>query len=609
MKQIFISILLAGSLAAGTIIAQNTAKIKQIYKDGAVEFYISVAEIDSIIFTQVETNNAVMHIMRDNVVLFQSATADIDSIVYYLPEIPVESIELSNTSLFLIAGETYTLTATNATNKIVTWTSDNENVATVDVNGKVTAVSVGTATITAQAGNETATCTITVYDRYNDIGVEIAGIIWATRNVDMPGTFVPTPESPGMFYQWNRRIGWSSTDPRVNSNGGTAWSSSSPSGIYWIRANDPCPTGWRVPTDVELHSLNNAEHIWTTHDGVNGRLFGIAPYQIFLPAAGHRITSGTLSSVGTMGRYWSSSRNPNGTSWLLSFGGAGISVSSFNRANGFSVRCVWDTPVSSVSLSHTSLSLFPGETQTLIATVRFPENATNQTVTWTSDDENIATVDVNGKVTAVSVGTATITAQAGEVTATCEVTVKNVPADGVLINGIVWANRNVDAPGTFVENPESAGMFYQWNRRVGWSSTNPMVNSSGGSIWNNSTPTGSFWARANDPCPTGWRVPTGAELGSLNSAGSTWIENWNDTGVNGRLFGTAPNQIFLPAAGWRYLTDGALSHIGTYGDYWSSTQHGSANAQTLRLRSSSSSVVNIGQANGSSVRCVADSME
>ncbi|MDR0873068.1 MAG: hypothetical protein LBN27_06320, partial [Prevotellaceae bacterium] len=35
------------------------------------------------------------------------------------------------------------------------------------------------------------------------------------------------------------------------------------------------------------------------------------------------------------------------------------------------------------------------------------------------------------------------------------------PADGVLINGVVWAKYNVDAPGTFAATPESAGKFYQ----------------------------------------------------------------------------------------------------------------------------------------------------
>jgi len=137
----------------------------------------------------------------------------------------------------------------------------------------------------------------------------------------------------------------------------------------------------------------------------------------------------------------------------------------------------------------------------------------------------------------------------------------------VLINGIKWATRNVDAPGTFAANPESAGMFYQPNRRIGWSATDPMINSNGGTIWDNSNPVGDTWEKANDPCPPGWRVPTMTELQSLVNAGSERI-TLND--VIGRMFGSDDNIIFLPAAGNRYYLNGKLN-ISEYGDYGSST--------------------------------------
>lgn len=59
-----------------------------------------------------------------------------------------------------------------------------------------------------------------------------------------------------------------------------------------------------------------------------------------------------------------------------------------------------------------------------MATV-IPPNATDKTVTWSSDDEDVATV-ANGVVTGVSAGTATITATASGKTATCEITVTNL---------------------------------------------------------------------------------------------------------------------------------------------------------------------------------------
>ncbi|KFI87679.1 putative repeat-containing domain protein [Bifidobacterium pullorum subsp. saeculare DSM 6531 = LMG 14934] len=79
-------------------------------------------------------------------------------------------------------------------------------------------------------------------------------------------------------------------------------------------------------------------------------------------------------------------------------------------------------PVANVTLDHTVLALFPGDTTALTATVE-PDTATDKTVTWESSDPNVATVNQSGKVTAVAPGTATITATAGGKTATCTVTV------------------------------------------------------------------------------------------------------------------------------------------------------------------------------------------
>ena len=55
---------------------------------------------------------------------------------------------------------------------------------------------------------------------FEDEGVIINGVKWATRNIDAPCVFSPTPESSGMFYQWNRKLGWAITDQLFNSNGG-----------------------------------------------------------------------------------------------------------------------------------------------------------------------------------------------------------------------------------------------------------------------------------------------------------------------------------------------------------------------------------------------------
>lgn len=84
--------------------------------------------------------------------------------------------------------------------------------------------------------------------------------------------------------------------------------------------------------------------------------------------------------------------------------------------------------VESITLNKTQLSLVKGATETLTATV-LPTTATDKAVIWESGDTAVATVE-NGVVTAVAAGNATITAKAGEKTATCAVTVTNPSNSG-----------------------------------------------------------------------------------------------------------------------------------------------------------------------------------
>lgn len=101
--------------------------------------------------------------------------------------IKVTSVNLNQTQLFLNPGQTYTLTATinplDANIKDVVWSSDNEKVATVDSNGKVTAKSIGKATITVTTkdGNKTAKCEVAV--NYPELKADAKiGISYACTN-------------------------------------------------------------------------------------------------------------------------------------------------------------------------------------------------------------------------------------------------------------------------------------------------------------------------------------------------------------------------------------------------------------------------------------------
>ena len=96
-------------------------------------------------------------------------------------------------------------------------------------------------------------------------------------------------------------------------------------------------------------------------------------------------------------------------------------LSAYNTALEAQVEV---TPVTGVSVTPAQATIRVGNTTTIKAIVT-PDDATEKAVTWTSSDDTVATVDSNGVVTGVKVGTATITATTidGSFTATCEVNV------------------------------------------------------------------------------------------------------------------------------------------------------------------------------------------
>ena len=188
------------------------------------------------------------------------------------------------------------------------------------------------------AYSENTPCNLT------DEGVLINGIRWATRNVDMPGTFAETPECSGMLFQWNRRKAWNAIDFKVE-----GWDSSIPEGTAWYAENDPCPEGWRVPKIRELMSLtafrdtspNRTVRTWTTQNGVDGFLFGTEPNQIFLPVVTtwFRTRDGTLRES-TIGWYWSSTRYNREEAAQIGICRLGITQGGGSRNSGRPVRCV-----------------------------------------------------------------------------------------------------------------------------------------------------------------------------------------------------------------------------------------------------------------------------
>ena len=204
--------------------------------------------------------------------------------------------------------------------------------ATVDDYGRVTTVMQGQVGIYVStrhqhhgggiSGRSTVTVNLVIPDDVVN-GVIVGGVRWATRNVGSPGMFAHAPESFGSHFHWNRRTAQQHSDGNWNGSDATVWE----------RENDPCPQGWRVPTEAELRTLINVSSRWAIVNGVGGRLFGIAPNHIFLPR-------GLYWSSTRLGASWSAWSLWTGNTWYLDHNRLYLYVFGNEIGNIHFVRCV-----------------------------------------------------------------------------------------------------------------------------------------------------------------------------------------------------------------------------------------------------------------------------
>ena len=382
--------------------------------------------------------------------------------------VAVESVTLDKSSLELNEGETATLTATvkpdNASDKTVTWSSSKTSVATVDANGKVTAVAEGNATITAKAGNKSATCSVTVTK--NVVAVESITLDKSSLELTEGETATLT----------------ATVKPDNATNKTVTWTSSS-SSIATVDQNGKITAVSEGTATITAKAGDKTASCTVT---VKKKV--VAVESVTLDKSSLELTEGETATLTASVKpdnatnktvTWSSSNqsvatvDQNGTVTAVAEGNTTITAKAGDKTATCSVTVKKNTvAVESVTLDKSSLELTEGETATLTATVK-PDNATNKTVTWSSDKTSVATVDANGKVTAVAEGTATITAKAGDKTATCSVTVKkNVIAVESVTLDITYTILNTGETLTLTATvkPDNAT-----DKTVTWSSSNSSV--------------------------------------------------------------------------------------------------------------------------------------
>jgi len=412
--------------------------------------------------------------------------------------------------------------------------------------------------------------------------VSPSGRVWMDRNLGANRVATSPTDylAYGSLFQWARRpdghekITWTSATTGTPVNGTTATLSSSTTpgnslfitnntspfdwltsqqsdgSLWWngaaVGANNPCPTGYHVPTyaecNAELSYISNAATVYST---------------LKLTMTGIRYNlDGSLLSSGTQGRYWSSTVSSSNT-YYLGFDGstAGVPNNGY-RAHGMSVRCIKDLTAPDGTLVADLVS--PSGRTWMDRNLGASKQATSSTdyLAYGSFYQWSRPADGHQKVNWTSA------------------------TAGTPVNGTTTTLSTTTTPGNslFISNPSYP---YDWLSNQ----------QSDGSLWWSGATAG-----ANTPCPAGYHVPTYLE----------WASELALFAANGGNNATgAYTTLKLTMAGARNYSTTALVNIGTNGWYWSSTVFGVYTWSTYFISGSASAAPNY-RAHGFSVRCIKD---
>ena len=344
---------------------------------------------------------------------------DFKEIIEY--KVEVESISLDKSTASLIEGETLTLNATvspdNATDKTVTWSTSDSTIATVN-NGLVKAIKVGKVTITAKAGEKTATCEVTVKP------VPVSGIVLDKTSVELlEGESITLNATVSPDNATDKTVAWATSDSTIATvdNNGLVKAIKVGKVTITAKAGEKTATCEVIvkPVLVSGIVLDKTEVELLEGDSIT-LTATVSPDNATDKTVTWATSDSTIATV-----------DNNGLVKAIKVGKVTITAKAGEKTATCEVT-VKPVPVSGIVLDKTSVELLEGESITLTAIVS-PDNATDKTVIWSTSDSTIATVD-NGIVEAIKVGKVIITAMAGEETATCDITVKPIPAEDIVVN-------------------------------------------------------------------------------------------------------------------------------------------------------------------------------
>lgn len=390
------------------------------------------------------------------------------------PTVAVTGVSLNKTAVELTEGATVTLEATvnpsNATEKAVTWSSDNASVATVS-NGTVTAVKAGSATVTVTTkdGGKTARCAVTVKPKVIEVrSIKLTDAKGGSRGQAKVGDTFTLQVAFDPADATDRSLVWEATTEcgRVDDKGNVTALTLGDCVIRATSANGVSGDYYFVIEPVLAEGI--------TVQDPDGRSEGSVTVGKTLQL------KATVTPANTTRKpEWSSSDRSvaevdgEGLVTGVKAGSATITASVDGKSASYRLT-VSLIKVTGIEVTPSTLTITAGQTRQLVAKV-LPETASIQSVKWTSSNDKAASVDRNGLLTAIAEGKTRIYATADDgsgISGTCEVTVeadKTLKGIG-LIPTVMDLTVGESKTLTVTYDPENAA-----DKSVSWLSDNPSV--------------------------------------------------------------------------------------------------------------------------------------
>lgn len=411
----------------------------------------------------------------------------------------------------------------------------------------------------------------------------------------------------------------------VNSgNSGSAVTAVPNTGYSFVSWSDAVSTASRTDSSVTANKSVTASFAIDTYTvtfDANGSTGGTVPadqtktYDVTLVLA---TNSGTLVKTGYTFSGWNTLANGTGTDYAES--------ANYIANAGVTLFAKWTIVTAPSALSYTSPNLFI--VNTAISTL-------SPTVTGSVDSYSVSPALPAGLSLDTTSGQITGTPTASTTSTTYTVTATNGGGSTtfdivIMVNGTitidsqVWMDRNVGATQAAIAFDDylAYGSLFQWGRApdghqlINWTSSSAGTAENGTTITNADVPghhdfitegsspydwrviqDATLWASSastNNPCPTGWHVPTETEWSVVAGSGKAITNS-----------ATAYSTLKLTVAGYRGNSSGSFNNVGSKGNYWASTVD-DIYSRRLNFNSSTAGMLSDGRAVGFPVRCLKD---